>query len=174
MSSQPGPDPLQQGRYTREQLFANFFRRPTFWLRDNLDRFDGDANALIDEIAAKLPTMEPPLKPVFTALLLMWLGRKEGTAAVREVLRGEAADPRLFVLDQLRKQPAPLLDEQRRVRGTTLAIDDVARDLAPLLSDPDRLGADWARALCLEHAFEQPPALADRRRGAARLPDTQR
>lgn len=154
MSSQTGPDPLQQGRYSREQLFANFFRRPTFWLRDNLDRYDGDPSALIDEIAAKLPTLEPPLKPVFTALLLMWLGRKEGTAAVREVLRGEADDPRLFVLDQLRKQPPPLLDEQRRVRGTTLAIDDVARDLAPLLATPERVGADWALALCLEHAFE--------------------
>jgi len=164
MQHRNGPDPLQHGNFDREQLFAHFFSRPTRWLCDNLARYDGDVAALIDLLVEKLPRQDPGPKQTFAGLVLMWLGRDEGTQVVRSTLQGDDGNARLFVLDELRKQGPLQLDQQRRLAGTTLAIDDVARDLAPLLGDPDRLGADWAREFCLQNAFEAArPSIANLR-----------
>ncbi|MBK9656940.1 MAG: hypothetical protein IPO66_16420 [Rhodanobacteraceae bacterium] len=91
---------------------------------------------------------------------LMWLGREEGSAAVRDV-GGRRRHRAPVVLDELRRYSGLQLDAQRRIDGTTLSFDDIAVDLAPLLADPERVGAQFARELCIKHAFPAArPALA--------------
>ncbi len=155
------PDPLQQGRYTREQLFAHYFRRPTWWLRDHLDRYEGDAQQLIDTLVQALPKQDSLPKRTYIGMSLMWLGRSEGAAEVRATLQGGDDTARLFVLDELRRHPRLQTDAQRRLAGSALGVDEIAADLAPLLADPERVGAAYAREFCIAHAFAAArPALA--------------
>jgi hypothetical protein len=155
------PDPLQQGRYTREQLFAHYFRRPTWWLHDHLDRYEGDAPQLIETLVQALPKQDSLPKRTYIGMSLMWLGRAEGAAEVRATLQGGDDTARLFVLDELRRHPRLQTDAQRRLAGTALGVDEIAADLAPLLADPDRVGAAFAREWCIAHAFAAArPALA--------------
>lgn len=161
MTQPTTPDPLLHGRYTQAQLFERFFSRPTWWLRDNLSRFDGDPQALMATLVQAVPKQDSLPKRTFIGMSLMWLGRDEGSAAVRATLQGEDDTARLFVLDELRRHPRLQLDAQHRIEGTTLSFDDIAVDLAPLLADPQRVGAQFARELCIKHAFPAArPALA--------------
>ena len=155
------PDPLLQGRFTQAQLFERFFSRPTWWLRDNLCRFDGEPQALVAALVQALPKQDSLPKRTYLGMSLMWLGRAEGNAAVRATLQGDDDTARLYVLDELRRYPRLQLDAQRRIDGTMLSFDDIAVDLAPLLADPERVGAQFARELCITHAFAAArPALA--------------
>lgn len=147
------PDPLLQGRYTREQLFQGFYRRPTWWLREHLGRYDGQPEELLDTLVKAIPRQSSALHQAFVAMSLLWLGREEGSAAIRAILTGEDDDARLFVLDELRRFPHMRRDAEGRIEGTRLAFDDLAADLAPVLADSRRVGAEFARELCIRHAF---------------------
>ncbi|MBK9656939.1 MAG: hypothetical protein IPO66_16415 [Rhodanobacteraceae bacterium] len=58
MTQPTTPDPLLHGRYTQAQLFERFFSRSTWWLRDNLSRFDGDPQALMATLAQAVPKQD--------------------------------------------------------------------------------------------------------------------
>ncbi len=139
-------------RVSRDELFQDFFKRPTHGVRDLLPRYDGDPKELSDRLVAAIGKQDSAPKRAFVSLVVLWLGRREGLSALLEAMQDNQA--RVFVLDELRRNRQFVLAADGRYQGLPLTIGDLVRALEPALRSPELPGADWARRYCIEHAFD--------------------
>lgn len=148
--TQSGAAPLP--RISRDELFQNFYKRPTHGVRDLLPRYDGDPKELGDRLVAAIAKQESATQRAFVSLVVLWLGRVEGRTTLLEAMKDDQA--RVFVLDELRRNPQFVVAADGRFTGLPLAMSDLVQALEPALRSPEMSGADWARRYCIEHAFD--------------------
>lgn len=139
-------------RLSRDELFQDFFKRPTHGVRDLLPRYDGDPKELGDRLVAAIGKQESAPKRAFVSLVALWLGRQEGVPALLEAMQDDQA--RVFVLDELRRNRQFVVAADGRYQDLPLTIADLVQALQPALRSPELPGADWARRYCIEHAFD--------------------
>ncbi|MCB1599435.1 MAG: hypothetical protein KDI66_05380 [Xanthomonadales bacterium] len=148
--TQTGAEPPP--RISRDELFQDFFKRPTHGVRDLLPRYDGDPGELSDRLVAAIGKQDSATKRAFVSLVVLWLGRHEGLPTLMDAMQDDEA--RVFVLDELRRNRQFVLGADGRYQGLALTIADLVQALEPALRAPELPGADWARRYCIEHAFD--------------------
>ena len=83
-------------RISRDELFQDFFKRPTHGVRDLLPRYDGDPGELSDRLVAAIGKQDSATKRAFVSLVVLWLGRHEGLPTLMDAMQDDEA--RVFVL----------------------------------------------------------------------------